>query len=158
MRGNSLFHSCRPILDIFRVTVLKLRYITDANGSRERTFMSYADHNISNLRLKVCIKPLPTFVVSVGKFPANYFGFSGVVRFKGITFILYLNYTWHLIWTWNVKNFIRSFYCIYLYSISKIVGVIKEIKSRDIQRLPRIYKVCSQQVDRKQCKVWGITL
>lgn len=131
MRGNSLFHSCRPILDIFRVTVLKLRYITDANGSRERTFMSYADNNISNLRLKGCIKPLPTFVVSVGKFPANYFVFSGVVRFKGITFILYLNYTWHLIWTWNVKNFIRSFYCIYLYSISKIVGVIKEIKSRD---------------------------
>ena len=99
MKGNSLFHSCRPILDIFRVTVLKLRYITDANGSRERTFMSYADHNISNLRLKGCIKPLPTFVVSVGKFPANYFVFSGVVRFKGITFILYLNYTWHLIWT-----------------------------------------------------------
>ena len=99
MRGNSLFHSCRPILDIFRVTVLKLRYITGANGSRERTFTSYADHNISNLRLKVCIKPLPTFVVSVGKFPANYFGFSGVVRFKRITFILYLNYTWHLIWT-----------------------------------------------------------
>lgn len=109
MRGNSLFHSCRPILDIFRVTVLKLRYITDANGSRERTFMSYADHNISNLRLKVCIKPLPTFVVSVGKFPANYFGFSGVVRFKGITFILYLNYTWHLIWTWNVKKLYSLF-------------------------------------------------
>lgn len=131
MKGNLLFYFCWFIFDIFRVIVLKLCYIIDVNGSREWIFMSYVDYNISNLRFKGCIKLLLIFVVLVGKFLVNYFVFFGVVWFKGIIFILYLNYIWYLIWIWNVKNFICFFYCIYLYFILKIVGVIKEIKFRD---------------------------